>query len=89
MRVVRKPGVVFTRTGDQALLVDDEGGNVHVVNESAARVWELCESSPTVEEIVSRFADAYGKDADTVGADVDGILKTFRDLDLVELSESQ
>jgi PqqD family protein of HPr-rel-A system len=87
LRVARKQGVVLTRTGDQALLVDDEGGHVHVVNESAARVWELCDGSPSAEALVESFARAYGKEPATVQADVGRILETYSSLGVVELTD--
>jgi PqqD family protein of HPr-rel-A system len=83
-RVVRRHGVLLTRSGDQALLVNEEGGHVHVVNATAARVWELCDGSPTVDTLVADFAAAYGKEGGEVRGDIDGILGTFRDLGLIE-----
>ena len=88
VRVARKPGVALSRTGDQALLVDDEGGSVHVVNRTAARVWELCDGSPTVESVVESFARDYQLAPATARSDIAHILDSFRGLGLVELGGS-
>ena len=31
----------FVRTGDEGIVYDDAGGQVHVLNGSGARLWEL------------------------------------------------
>ena len=75
----------MTRTGEEALLVDEDGGNVHVVNHTAARLWELCDGNPTVGELVESVATAYGVPGEIVRPDVHGLVGTFRELGLLEL----
>jgi PqqD family protein of HPr-rel-A system len=87
-RVVRRADVSLTRTGDEAVLVDEARGSVHVVNHTAARLWELCDGSPTVGELVGSMADDYEVDAKVVQPDVERMLGTFRELGLLEWGEA-
>lgn len=84
-RINRRSNVLVTRTGGEALLVDEAGGNVHVVNHTAARLWELCDGNPTVAQLVESMASAYGVTVDSVREDVQAIVRTFSDLGLLEL----
>jgi PqqD family protein of HPr-rel-A system len=85
-RVTRREDVILTRTGDEALLVDEANGNVHVVNRSAARLWELCSGDPTVEELVEAMAGAYSVEAGSIRGDVEKMVGTLQDLGLLELA---
>ena len=85
-RITRRQDVILTRTGDEALLVDEENGCVHVVYRSAARLWELCDGDPTLEQLVASMAGAYRVEAHAIRGDVETMVGTFRDLGLLELS---
>lgn len=47
-RVRRREGVLSTTSGGETLLVDQSSGSVHVINPTAAKIWELCNGEPTV-----------------------------------------
>lgn len=75
--------VTLQRVGREAILHDSRNGRAHVINSSAARVWELCDGRP-LEAIVQDFAEPYGMTAEAVRADVETVLAGFRSLDLLE-----
>lgn len=88
-RFVRAAHVVLSRTGDEAVLIDEKRGSAHVVNHTAAQLWELCDGEPTAPELTEALADAYGFEQDpgarsSVRQDVERILTTFHELGLVE-----
>lgn len=84
-RVKRRDEVSMTISGEEALLVDERTGSVHVVNQTAGRIWELCDGEPTLEQVAARLAEFYGIDSSEVRDDVEAMLVTFRDLGIVEL----
>ena len=79
----RSSAVTLERVGQEAILHDRERGRVHVVNGSAARLWELCDGQATVEEIVFAFAASFGAGPDAVRADVEAAVAQFRELGVV------
>jgi PqqD family protein of HPr-rel-A system len=81
--VTRSAAVTLERVGEEAILHDRDGGRVHVVNRSAARLWELCDGRATLDEIVASFAAAHGARPDAVRADVEAALAQFRALGVV------
>jgi hypothetical protein len=72
--------VSLQRVGNEAILHDRRNGQAHVINQSAARIWELCDGHKTLDEIVSAFAAAYDMPAPAVRDDVVYILAKFREL---------
>lgn len=75
--------MTLERVGGEAVLHDDEAGKAHVINGSAARLWELCDGSRDVDELTAAFAAGYGMAPDDVRGDVDQVLATFRSLRLL------
>ena len=76
--------VSLQRVGQEAILHDRRNGRAHVINESAAQIWELCDGQNTLDQIVSAFAAAYALPAADVQADVQHILAKFHDLRVLE-----
>ena len=74
---------MLTRTGGEALLIDELNGSVHVVNHTAAQLWELCDGGPTLEQLVGALARAYEVSDETVREDVERMIETFRALGLL------
>ena len=76
--------VSLQRVGQEAILHDRCNGRAHVINESAAQIWELCDGRNTLDQIVSAFAAAYALPAADVRADVQYILAKFHELRVLE-----
>ena len=76
--------VSLQRVGQEAILHDRRNGRAHVINESAAQIWELCDGQNSLEQIVSAFAAAYALPAADVQADVQYILAKFHELRVLE-----
>ena len=76
----RSADVSLQRVGQEAILYDRRHGRAHVINDAAARIWDLCDGNASTEEITSAFAAIYDLPAATVRDDVARILATFREL---------
>jgi hypothetical protein len=82
--LTRNKDVSLQRVGQEAILHDRRNGRAHVINESAAQIWELCDGQSSFDQIVSAFAAAYGLPAADVRADVQYILAKFHELRVLE-----
>jgi hypothetical protein len=76
--------VSLQRVGQEAILHDRRNGRAHVINASAAQIWELCDGQNTLDQIVSTFAAVYALPAADVRADVQYILARFHELRVLE-----
>jgi Coenzyme PQQ synthesis protein D (PqqD) len=76
--------VSLQRVGNEAILHDRRNGRAHVINESAAQIWELCDGQHTLDQIVIAFAAAYQLPQPDVREDVQYILTRFHELRVLE-----
>jgi pyrroloquinoline quinone biosynthesis protein D len=76
--------VSLQRVGDEAILHDRRNGRAHVINESAARIWDLCDGQHTLDQIATAFAASYQLAAPDVSEDVQYILTRFHELRVIE-----
>lgn len=77
------PDVTLERAGNEAILYDRANRRVHVVNETAARLFELCDGESPEEAVAKEFAAAYDLPVADVEGDVRSILGTFRRLGVI------
>jgi hypothetical protein len=79
---------IHTETMDSDLLVfDEETGNAHSLNRTAAIVWRNCDGTRTVDDLVAVLSDELGEVADE-----DLVLVTLDDLragNLIEGTEER
>ena len=79
----QRAGVTLERVGAEAILLDQPAGRAHVINGSAARLWELLGAARDRESLIVAFAAAYALPADAVRADVEQTLEGFAALGLL------
>ncbi|TSC23899.1 PqqD family protein [Corallococcus sp. Z5C101001] len=83
-------GVIVQQQDGAFFLLDTEGGEVFRVNETAARIFELCQSGTSLDGAVAslaRSAGAVGQDAD-IREDVQRTVEQFLELGLCEAAQS-
>jgi hypothetical protein len=79
----QRAGVTLERVGAEAILLDQPAGKAHVVNGSAARLWDLLGAARSRESLMVAFAATYTLPADAVRADVEQTLDGFAALGLL------
>jgi hypothetical protein len=80
---VRRDGASAVQLDDNVALYDEVGQLLILLNVSAAVVWELCDGSTTVDEMVRQLAAAHPDDARVIGEDVRQTVRKLADLGLV------
>jgi hypothetical protein len=74
----RDPGLPHQRLEEDTIVVDPRRREVHLLNETATRVWELLASPQSIDQLVSVLADEYDIPSDEVHT---AIVETVRDLE--------
>ena len=79
---------VLTRTLDDDLVVyhplTDEGTHLDSI---ARAVWNVLEATPSVDELVTALAEAFGAEPDVVGHDVRNLLDELQAKQLVRVAD--
>jgi len=64
-----RDSVVSTRLDDDLLIVDGSTGRIHVLNSTAALVWECFDGDVTLDELAADLAEAFHTPLEAVRAD--------------------
>ncbi|NPC76476.1 PqqD family protein [Corallococcus exiguus] len=81
-------GVIVQQQDEAFFLLDTEGGEVFRVNETAARIFELCQGDTSLEGAVATLALRLGAagQEEAIRADVQRTVTQFQELGLCEPS---
>ena len=74
-----KPGLAERIIDGEALIVNAEGGEILVLNECGALVWQLLDGSHAVGDIVKRVSDEFEVGEDEARTDVLDFLGQLRE----------
>ena len=55
----RDTDLPFQRLDEETIVVDPRRREVHLLNETAARIWELLESPHSLDELTAQLGDEY------------------------------
>jgi PqqD family protein of HPr-rel-A system len=71
----RDPTLPFQRMDEETIVIDPRAREVHLLNETAARIWELLETPSSIDELCAALADEYeGATPAALRAEVEGFL---------------
>ena len=57
MTLRRDPGLPFQKLDEETVVVDPRTREVHLLNETAARIWELLAAPSSVDELAAKLGD--------------------------------
>jgi|HubBroStandDraft_5_1064220.scaffolds.fasta_scaffold17316_4 hypothetical protein len=79
----RRDGVAAQIADGEAVLLDIEGGAYFSLNSVGSRIWELCDGTRSIAEIVSVICDEFDVAKDVATADAHEILGELAEAKLV------
>ncbi len=68
----------------EAVIYDEESGNLHHLNPTATIVFRLCDGTASVEELSRDIAETFGVAIDEVSSQVRSLIQEFRKARLLE-----
>lgn len=86
-RPVRREGATAVGLDDNVALYDEVGQLLIMLNSSAAVIWEHCDGTTTVDDMVRELRAAHPDDADVIGDDVHQTVRKLLELGLVVAAE--
>jgi hypothetical protein len=84
-KLVRNERVVFRGRGEGALLLHQDSGAYHGINEVGAAIWELLGSEPTLGVLVANLAERLDDPPPNLSDDVEEFLEQLAARDLIEV----
>jgi hypothetical protein len=86
-RVVQVENVISRHIGDDIVVIKDDGLATHVLNKTAAFIWEKCDGQHGVGEIVAQICERFDVSVEEVTADVAEIIEQFLKVEIVKQVE--
>ena len=83
MCYTQRQDVRIQQVDGETLVLDDQNGVIHQLNQTASFVWLQCDGKSSTTEIVRRLAEEFDVEDDVAARDVSDIIKKLRDLKLL------
>jgi Coenzyme PQQ synthesis protein D (PqqD) len=80
----RRSDLSYRTIDGQTVILDREGGWLHQLNPTASFIWDCCDGTSKISEIIDRLVDAYEVDSITARKDVGQVLAQLRSSKLLE-----
>jgi len=74
-RIAQAENVIWRRIGDDVVVIKDDGQSIHVLNKTAASIWEMCDGKCGINEITTRLCERFDVSFEDAYADVKEILE--------------
>jgi PqqD family protein of HPr-rel-A system len=74
---MRRPGVWLRQAGEENAVYDPLSETLHLLNDTALAIWQLCDGETSPEEMVRAICELFGTPEDVVRKDVNRILLEF------------
>ena len=72
----------------EAVILNDQAGTLHRLNPTASVIWDCCDGTSSVDDIVARLASAYDVDLRTCQKDVSEIILKLESLNLLTIKNT-
>lgn len=76
---VRDPGLPFQTLDEDTIVVDPRSREVHLLNETAARVWELLSSPGSIDSLAAVLVEEYEAPLEEVRSSVEALVRELGD----------
>jgi hypothetical protein len=74
-RIAHAEDVIWRRIGDDVVVIKDDGQSIHVLNKTAALIWEICDGMCGINEITTRLCERFDVSFEDAYADVKEIIE--------------
>ncbi len=79
----RRPRVIAQQVEGESVLLDIDSGEYFSLNAVGGRVWELCDGTASLTDIVTAICAEFDVDADTAATDCSELLENMARAGLV------
>jgi hypothetical protein len=69
-RIAQAADLIWRRIGDDIVVITADAQSTHVLNKTAAFIWEACDGSSGTAEIVARLCERFEVSYEEASADV-------------------
>lgn len=85
--IAKAEDIVWRRIGDEIVVIKDDGLSIHVLNKTAAFVWEIFNGDCEPDEIATSLCERFDVSSEEASADITDIIQKLKQLGLLKQAE--
>lgn len=86
--VIQAKDVIWRRIGDEIVVIKDDGLSSHVLNKTAAFIWDMCDGNYEIDEICARLCERFEVSYEEACTDVREIIRVLTKLGIVKYTKA-
>lgn len=86
-RAAQAEDVIWRQIGDEIVVIKDNGLATHVLNKTAAFIWEMCDGQYGIDEIATHLCERFDVSLDEACADVREIIEKLTQIGIMNQIE--
>ena len=86
IHIAQSKDVIWRRIGDDIVVIKNGGLSTHVLNKTAAFIWEMCDGKSGIDEIASKIYERFEVTFEEAHADVDETVKKLTKASILKYS---
>jgi hypothetical protein len=83
-RIVQAEDIIWRRIGDDLVVIKEDGLATHVLNKTAAFIWEMCDGKRGMDEIAASLCEHYDVSPEEACADTIETIETLTKAGITE-----
>jgi hypothetical protein len=85
--ISRVDSVIWRRVGDEIVVITDDAVATHVLNKTAAFIWELCDGTIGIDDITARLTERFDVSEEEAKVDIEEIIEKLTGLGIMKQDE--
>ena len=86
-RIARAEDIIWREIDDEIVAIKDDGLAFHVLNKTAARIWEMCSGDIRPDEIAAKLCERYDVSLEKASTDVRNAVAKMVEIGLLRHSD--
>ncbi len=80
----QKEELIWRRIGDEIVIITSDGLATHILNKTAARIWELCDGGLDAPKIIEHLCEQFDVPDEQARTDVTEVIGQLLKLGLIK-----
>ncbi len=86
-RIARAEDIIWRKIGDEIVVIREDGLSVHVLNKTAAHIWEMCDGDCGPVEMATSLCERFDVTFEEARADVRDITEKLAQIGILKQTE--